>query len=119
MTEQEAFDKAVAGLASQGFERCGIKGDNLIDDFECLYNLGDMHCAAGWVFPMDLTVNREGTQARRIARDEAGFSKIADFLGELQGAHDNAETPEQMRQRLLVVGRQYGLSIPAALLEAA
>jgi hypothetical protein len=117
--KQDAFNRAVSGLASQGFQRstrsvsnwCAYRGD------------GGKRCAVGWLIP-------DGAYSSKIEGDSASQEDVLDalkvplddadaifFLGRLQKAHDNAPTPDVMRERLIRLALNECLTIPAELAE--
>ena len=129
MTMQEAFDKAVLGLASQGFKR-SVAADGI----SCSYNGVDgRHCAIGWLttgIPMD-NFNSKGIEDL-VVRD-GPCPEVAElighlsrrFLDDLQRAHDTAydftdagnngnflriDDPETMKRQLMGVAVDHGLS---------
>lgn len=126
MTNQEAFDKAVAGLAAQGFKR-SVGGP---DGFEqCVYRGKDgKKCALGHLIPDDLYRPRiegmgAGNPLMRPLLFELGLS--IEFSRALQSAHDSAYTidahdkqidaPETMKAMLRRVADKFGLTKPDSL----
>lgn len=119
MTKQEAFDRAVAGLASQGFQRATSAGGS------CLYMAGARRCALGWLMPKNLLkrldrLNELGTPACQIyakfGQDVPGYT-IKDFVAALQLAHDEGITPHTMRHKLINLANLYNLVVPTVLLD--
>jgi hypothetical protein len=136
LTKQEIFDKAVNGLAGQGF----IRSRQTEDDEEvgesrtkCLYRgLGGTKCAVGHLIPDDVYeewFNSYGVNSLPsnvlLAAGLAESSLPGDFesyrgvlvperyfIGNLQLAHDESETPAEMKSRLLSLGVKYSLVIP-------
>jgi hypothetical protein len=142
MTRQQIFDTAVAGLASQGFERSR-------HDLGCAYTGNpqqtsgkECHCAIGWcikdVYKSNMeyqsvatlvaafpeTLEKLGFQYSEIITwddsdviefntDEAKHKML--FLEDLQRAHDNSGYPEDMKRRLFNVGYEWGLVVPEVL----
>lgn len=121
MTNQEAFDKAVAGLAAQGFTRsvhlggCQYRGPN------------GKKCALGHLIPDELyDPDMEGKLADHDRmRASLQIIGIDDTLAcSLQDAHDNvylsggeyADVPETMRVMLRRVADKFGLTKPEVLL---
>lgn len=124
--KQDLFNRAVAGLAAQGFTRavnsyggCRYRADN------------GKRCALGHLIPDDqYSVEIEGgfSAAARIV--VPGLSAMVDrdgwnFLSELQEAHDNARTknefgeqiddPESMKANLAALAAKYHLDVPEVL----
>ena len=120
-TNQELFDIAVKGLASQGFTQ-SFDPDRKAGLGECVYRgEGGRKCAIGWAIPDDKYGNyMEGNRAeafRAAGVDFAGkpYGQFS-FAVKLQLAHDLSESPEGMRYRLLKFGKENGLVIPEVLL---
>lgn len=115
MTRQEMFDKAVRGMASQGFERCSRpsrRGEP--GDYVCAYTDGCSHCAWGWVDEsledIDASISTLQIQAIGLAGElDAATVKWAQ---ELQECHDNGGTPESMVRRLREFAREHNLTFP-------
>lgn len=117
MNKQEIFDAVVNGLASQGFERslgngnCRLRGED------------GRKCALGWLIP-DKGYDRSHEYSP--VRAALGFlpelpvlpGSHWDFLGRLQDAHDDAQTPEQMRAVLRRLAAEYELNPGPHLVEA-
>lgn len=114
MTEQQAFERAVAGLASQGFTCSSEPNPDYwvgVDDptarVRCLYNGPDgRHCAVGWLIA-DITLSSKENflGVTEIRREHPEVSKRLEecslsFLNELQSAHDEGTDPETMRSLL-------------------
>lgn len=110
LTIQEMFDRAVRGLASQGWERSQVGGS-------CLYtDEHGRHCAWGWVDPLippafntcsvgELRDNEVGLAARLLGH-------TMDFARTLQYAHDGSHTPEQMLGAFVCLTERYALTWP-------
>lgn len=108
LTKQEMFNRAYRGLASQGFERCtsgeGKHGCLYVDD-------NGRHCAWGWV---DTSLTKE------VSGYIGSIGGIAATLGQknkyfaarLQQAHDNAVTPEGVKNRLKQLAKEFDLKVP-------
>lgn len=114
MTRQEIFEKAVRGLASQGFEKC-------IDaSGACVYHdrRTGHHCAWGWVDP-SLDEHVYGNIHSLRAHDRGLIMQVQlddlPFVGDLQDAHDGAENPAVMRGRLENMAIRYALVWPEGL----
>ena len=116
MTNQEILNKAVKGLASQGFERSmwpdGKPG--------CAYH-GDKgrKCAVGWLIPDEKYEARIEGRGVYDVRLLLGLSEFNDdqvpFLEQLQLAHDRAPLPETMKMYLSAVCARYELTVPEEL----
>lgn len=124
--KQALFNRAVAGIASQGWTQSIL--DN--DEDTCAYNgANGAHCAVGWL------LNERGREQVREA-DGNGFDSVRDilqagwidgveysddmenFLAAMQSAHDGVG-PEYsgygMKERLCIFARQRGLDLPEEL----
>lgn len=118
---QEVFNVAVAGLASQGFERSMTDARN----YSCAYRgNGDRRCAIGWCIPDDLyDPETEGIRplVARFRRVYGALFHGVDFseLTVLQEAHDMAADAADMRARLREFAKLYKLALPAVLAEEA
>lgn len=120
MTEQEIFDKSVAGLASQDFDKCLPNPED--SDKRCMYNgPNGRHCAIGWVIEgVQLTDRQERMSINSLFGEvQAVREMLADvnrsFIEELQSAHDSAQAPTLMKQSLTRVAKKYGLTLPDVL----
>lgn len=129
LTKQEMFDRAVNGLASQGFEKCcttrqyqyHLKGSGEPGEPAkqvCVYKKGNMHCAWGWVDP---EVDEDRFCTVQDLR-KAGIGLAADmdesdlsFAMRLQQAHDMPPSPSSMKKCLQELGDSYGLTLPVVL----
>lgn len=114
MTNQEMFDKAVAGLASQGFAQCAT------GDGTCVYDDGTgRRCAWGWVDPA--TKGHDGIvrdlHLKGIGIAASLSEEQLTFASDLQGAHDGIGTRGMIR-RLRNLAETYSLIIPAVLTES-
>lgn len=112
MTKQEMFNKSVAGLASQNFERAVDAGGT------CSYRAGKKRCAWGWVDDALLstdtgtvfTLKSNGIGlAAELDRDEIIFAR------ELQKAHDESMIPSVMRTKLRELALKHNLTLPPEL----
>lgn len=134
--KQDFFNRAVAGLASQGFKRslgdlglCVYRGEG-----EC----EGLKCALGWLIPDEKYDYNKMEGGRNfpavlpaVGLDwyvfEEGFGKVPQgdeaeamrFFADLQECHDDGAYPASMRSRLNEFGVTYGLAIPAVLLDDA
>lgn len=119
MTKQEIFDKAVAGLASQGFERSVINDDAHIDF--CAYRGdGGRRCAIGWLIPDELYSSAfEGEPVRFLPpmiQEFVGYDTYPAFVEDLWAAHDNSTAPPDMRYRLWKIAERNNLTPSRAIL---
>lgn len=116
LTEQEIFDKAYLGLASQGFER------SMIND-SCVYNAGDRHCAVGWVC-VESKMPREGERPNKLSFWESlGINTMpskerTNFLQEIQYVHDASyfehnDQCAKRKQRMEEFAKIHNLTVPA------
>jgi len=90
------FDTAVRGLASQSFER------SVGDGGRCSYRgKNGRKCAVGYLIP-DREYHREMEyhNAHETLRDHPRLRRYRKWLTRLQGAHDAADSPGDMVQRL-------------------
>lgn len=122
MTRQEMFNKAVAGLAGQGFKRSVTSGGS------CRYrDVEGRKCAVGHLIPDEVyqssfegkTIGYLLKQCPELGTLLHGRSPTGEeFLLELlQWAHDVGKVPAVMRENLRVVASQYNLKIPEVLCE--
>lgn len=131
MTNQEAFNIAVAGLAAQGFKRsmtargdmCAYRGAGACDG---------MKCALGHLIPNELySFKLEGRAVYEFGNHDdinhllSVLGLEAKFVAALQRAHDNGhasvggkavDAPETMKAMLRRVADQYSLDKPSVLL---
>lgn len=117
MDKQEILNKAVAGLASQRFERS--ETEEQVIGISCRYR-GDSgrKCAVGWLIPDEAYMPRmEKLMAETIAFTVLGIqeSTTIDFLGELQEAHDCSMSPSEMMGNLTDLAKNHGLVVPKEL----
>jgi hypothetical protein len=115
LTIQEMFDRAVRGLASQGWEPCVSDGSNRQESV-CLYSDGTgKHCAWGWVDP-SLERSQKGTVAqlrhRRVGIAATLNHAQGGFARQLQTCHDENSEPEQMRNSLRRLAASFDLTWP-------
>lgn len=110
MNRQEIFDKAVAGLRSQGFEKS-------MDHGTCSYRADDgKKCAIGWLIKdenYDSTIEGRGANSSEViemTRLDPVDEKDELFLAELQQMHDYSKSPENMRERLHMFAGWYNLN---------
>lgn len=114
MTLQEIFDKAVAGLAAQGFTQA------LDAEGSCVYRAPDGgKCALGQVMSdAEYSPRFEYEPAGRLVGSVAWVTRDnANKLVLLQQCHDYGDTPQKMRGALRSFATNYGLTLPAVLQE--
>lgn len=117
---QEAFDRACAGLASQGFElsvRCVVgNGDTFAT--RCAYRGGPCRrCALGWLIPDEIyTEDMELKMTAQVlgVLDVTSEADVAWFC-RLQEAHDDAAWPADMQRRLRDFAHSHGLEAPTSI----
>lgn len=119
MSLQEIYDRAVAGLAGQGFEPSVSKNGHL-----CRYRGEDgRKCAAGHVIDDDEYIQEmEGTNIMGLvsSNNPADSERMA-LLNSLQNAHDvpagggYEDVPREIKRRLASVGQRWALVIPEVL----
>lgn len=115
-SRQEMFNRAVRGLASQGFERCYGEGI-------CQYQSGAKRCAWGWV-DTTLGPSVRGT-VNDLRSDGMGLAALipyddVQFARELQQAHDMAnrgpcgelEVAATMKRGLQAMMPRFGVTWP-------
>jgi hypothetical protein len=112
MSEQEAFDIVVRGLAAQGWERSADEhGD-------CAYRgLGGRKCAIGHLIPDDLYDGAlEGNGISSVLSYRYGIREaigsVSHLLEEMQGHHDHARSTVNMRERFKKLENKHGLQWP-------
>lgn len=113
ITKQEMFNRAVRGLRSQGFTRCGV---NHPTGWESLYTDGEKRCAWGWV---DTSLKQSDSTyfVEDLAADKVGIAPGLDvdlltFAKQLQWCHDDSQTPQLMERRLKKLGEREKLVWP-------
>jgi hypothetical protein len=107
--KQDFFNRAVAGLASQGFERA-------ISDGNCAYRgENGRKCAIGHLMPDGLYEPRfENKRAEPFGAVGIG-SVDFQWACELQRTHDLGTDPEHMREHLRYFAVDHELEIPEVL----
>lgn len=112
MNNQEALNRAYAGLSAQGFQK------SVLDD-RCKYRGPDgRRCAVGHLIRDDeyrevfdqLFSGYYIYDIRNLCPSLHGVS--LELLTALQFAHDGAHDPDDMRERLLGVAERFGLTPP-------
>lgn len=110
LTRQEMFDRAVRGLASQGWKACESGS-------HCAYtNDQGHHCAWGWV-DTSLAEKQRGSVVD-LRKTKVGLAaglsdKDLKFAQELQVAHDTAIGEVDMREKFATLSRRHGLVWPS------
>ena len=117
-SNQELFDTAVAGIASQGFERSVKAGTVNEDEYPiCRYRGAEgRKCAIGWAIPDEkYNMILEGFSAsnRQVFVAAGGYE--IEFARALQATHDNAESPADMKEALRQFGLAWDLELPEVL----
>lgn len=118
LTEQEIYNKAVEGIASQNWERS-------VGSEYCRYTIINesgniLHCALGWIDPNlddDYVVTADAEDFFVEGIREPFDEERADFLYFLQDAHDSGDSKKEMVAQLVSVAKRYDLEIPECLLE--
>jgi hypothetical protein len=117
MTEQEIFDQVFAGLKNQGFVK-SVAHEYFAYMWEgavsCRYRGAfDCKCAAGHIIPDDeYNDDMEFKRVHAVDYFEKNFPvEQRTFLTVLQFAHDDADSPEDMRERLIYRAREWGLVV--------
>ena len=118
MSKQQMLDKAVKGLASQGFVQS--RGPGITENpGRCAYRGNEgRRCAIGWLIPDDkyypeLEKNGEG---HKLPKSVLNFRPSSmSLVWRLQLAHDRAINPDQMKQNLKDLAKEFGLRIPKEL----
>ncbi len=115
ITKQEGFNKAVAGLASQGFQQ-SISGET------CLYRGPDgRRCGIGWLIEnkdyKSILEGRSVDDADVMAAANINDQEDRHFFYRLQKAHDKALSPDAMKRMLRFLAQDYNLEVPAELKE--
>lgn len=124
--KQKYFDKAVAGLASQGFVQS--TGTSMFGD--CAYRgINGLKCAVGHLIDdSEYDPEYEGSSVEVVLREcdtsigreilslsEKEQKDMVSFLAYLQIAHDNYSEPEEMKLQLFHVATTNNLVIPDSL----
>jgi|SRR6185369_6047086 len=120
---QEAFNRAVAGLAKQDFAQARIESDQR-DGTACAYQTPDgKRCAYGHLMSDEfLEILRANGRLSAASSDIlAEYSRApgrglgTEFIARLQEAHDYGATPTLMKTSLKDFANKYGLEIPEVL----
>lgn len=114
MTNQDAFNKAVVGLASQKFEKSTLPLQNSV----CTYRgVEGRKCALGWLIDDSCYVpTMESVPLFQLIEDGVVNCKDLALASELRYAHDSSRNPEDMKSRLVVLTIRFRLDIPKELL---
>lgn len=118
VTNQEIFNRAYEGLASQGFTQALVAPNTA----NCVYVADDgRRCAWGWV-DIDLDRDSEGPVsslrnnfqgvAAHLEQGQVGFAMA------LQEAHDSNPNPNYMEEALRKLADLWHLTIPMITLDA-
>lgn len=126
---QEWLNKAVTGLSSQGFERsyssstatCMFRGDN---GRKCAvgYLITDEQLHAAIAKERGIVYHREDPKWFRepspyiVMQELTTDHKEASFLEYLQNCHDGSSGPFEMKNRLVSLARNNGLTVPPELI---
>lgn len=115
---QEVFNRSVAGLASQGFQKAADDRD-----WWCYYRpigFPTRRCAAGWLIPDAEYPGEHGGWFSMVSR-VWGTPHHVDLIRELQSAHDSAVAScfgtfaDSMKKNLREVASKYNLELPDVL----
>lgn len=116
LTKQEMMDRAVRGLASQGFKKCLSPLGKYA--YKAVVDGKEMHCAWGWVDP---TLDESLMCVVYTLKDRGiGLAKDLDeeglvFARKLQKAHDYSEAGEGIVKALTALCKEYNLICPKEL----
>lgn len=120
---QKFFDTAVAGLASQGFQRAVTYGYAGFGIPACRYrNKEGRRCAIGWNIPDEQYDDSFENKKGYIVLELLGYDISGtpgndfDFIDYLQKSHDEAESPEDMKNNLRLFAAKYHLQLPKELM---
>ena len=110
MNKQQLFDIAYTGLAKQGFQRSMSPDDPAL----CAYRgLNGLKCAIGHAIPDEkYQPDMESVWTLEGILELIGASDLDSFAHVLRKAHDGADTPQEMKARLLDFAKNWGLYIP-------
>ncbi len=116
--QQSLFDRAVEGLAGQGFRKSFGPGRGLT---ACKYRTGGLKCAIGHLIP-DSKYNPvfEVMGLAGVLEDAPDIAAPIDsptwcWFKSLQAAHDTADSPGDMRRRLTNFAQKRNLALPLSL----
>jgi hypothetical protein len=111
ITKQEMFNRAVLGLASQGWKQCIVLGTTTA--WTCSYSDDKgKRCAWGWVDP---TIDFFEGDVRKLREECKGIAadlndSDLEFALALQKVHDNAV--DSMDKAFCHFGKHWGLEWP-------
>lgn len=119
MSIQDMFNTAVAGLASQEFERSVTENKINASPSSCLYRgPNGLKCAIGHclkdseiVYDGDKQEYASATNLNAAAKYTVSHNSVR----ELQMAHDRSRKPADMRQALIEYAVNYNLVLPDVL----
>jgi hypothetical protein len=111
LTQQEAFDRMVRGLAAQGWQQASQGWDSA-----CRYRTySGLKCAIGQLIPDEkYDVEMEGRSPYVVLR-QAGFEvvpRFGSFLDRCQSEHDGPYTPFEIYTRFRKLAQMFGLDFP-------
>lgn len=111
MTNQEAFDTIVKGLASQGFQRSMVGAGCRFRDRQ------GRKCAVGWVIPDEKYYpGLEGTAIHSLRlRGLVPMSVDGALLQRAMSCHDGGTTPASMMEALVDCADRFQLKLPKEL----
>lgn len=111
MSLQAMFNKAVEGLASQGFKQAELPNGG------CAYRAPNgAKCALGHLISdAEYKPAFEGHDVYTLESELPWIRRNADELDDLQFCHDHAKNPSDMRGRLRNYACEYSLTIPEVL----
>lgn len=125
MTRQEMFNRAVRGLASQGWRQSGYKvypydgARHRVTKcaYTANYNDSICHCAWGWVDP-DIPFSHNYVALGVLHCEGIGVAgslslEDLEWASRLQACHDSQVCPENMRASFQEFALQCGLTWPA------
>lgn len=118
LSNQEMFDTAVKGIASQGWKRAILPAERAREFNGCAYRDGvGGKCAIGWNIPDESYNERiEGSLASgKLVQEAVGREYDTKFATELQSAHDTSQTKLKMVDSLRSFARNWDLKIPPEL----
>ena len=118
-SEQDLFNTAVRGLASQGWVKC-VADPGYSD--RCVYNGPDgIHCAVGWCITDVPPENYDNlTCVEELLfdlydldlRDNYKITERHDFLSDMQTAHDQSSNGGDMARSFLAFAEAHNLGWP-------
>jgi hypothetical protein len=127
MSKQEMFNKAVIGLATQGFRQAKKDGPYPSCNYEIVKDGVVLRCAYSHTMTDDfrkkvIDDGMNGSSARDVIRRFPEEAPIVDtnFESDLQRVHDMyiSKTPDGMKDNLKNFAARYGLELPDVLKES-